>query len=828
MGNNQSEINSVPNRWFKYKSYPQKSNIKDNNDSYYNNLIISKGYLIPLSIEKCNYLEKQLNLNNEGLSTKYFFKYDYKDKFITVTKDENIFKRLKIPINHSNNIYKIKRLKRFSKNTFRLINSNNINCIKELRILYYKNIFKDINVDTNDKFIIKFINHVGLMHKDLCDYIQQNLRKFLIEFYNLDKDEFNFEKMKHILINNLKKNKNKKLEPYNKFFLYDLTKDNFEKNIIRMIIEEGDLIDLINKIYNNKLEDPYLLFYILCLQFSFDNICNSKEIITCYKALDKDFIKEEFIPGNLLMNFEYMSVSKDKNILNINSNKSDDNFEQNIVEIEIEKPCFKNWYLSFKALDTENISQYPIEKEIIIQPYSLFEVKEVIKLANNNLYIKLKMKSNLLSNLSNYDYIPKQFQQNLGLIIVKEENILESYLNINFDNIVSITFKSQNNLIKNKEYLGKMKNLKYLDINNLNLVDKNIKDLIPFIKDLNFLNYINISLNNLSHFSLEYLENIFSEFPYIEHLILDQNSFGNEGIISLSKGLKTIDGANIKSLSLFYNQIKSEGIDALSLELKKYKNLYYLNLSTNFIFYEEIDELVYAIKNLNNLIELNLSNNQISSEGLSYIGEILPKTIQKLNFSENEIYQDGFYDFGNYLKRMPNLMSLIIYGNRNGPSGIDSLLDGFENCIYLNYLDFGCTRIEDCDIVLILKKIRKIKNIKFLSIKENNLTDDSIYFLNQCIHSLTELEILDISWNAIEGANLPELFGILKKMKNFKCINIEGNSENEKNLINNLLDILNQGNQKEKKWNYNKGKFTKNEKIITDEEYINKYISDIK
>ena len=828
MGNNQSEINSVPNRWFKYKSYPQKSNIKDNNDSYYNNLIINKGYLIPLSIEKCNYLEKQLNLNNEGLSTKYFFKYDYQDKFITVTKDENIFKRLKIPINHSNNIYKIKRLKRFSKNTFRLINSNNINCIKELRILYYKNIFKDINVDTNDKFIIKFINHVGLMHKDLCDYIQQNLRKFLIEFYNLDKDEFNFEKMKNILLNNLKKNKNKKLEPYNKFFLYDLTKDNFEKNIIRMIIEEGDLIDLINKIYNNKLEDPYLLFYILCLQFSFDNICNSKEIITCYKALDKDFIKEEFIPGNLLMNFEYMSVSKDKNILNINSNKSDDNFEQNIVEIEIEKPCFKNWYLSFKALDTENISQYPIEKEIIIQPYSLFEVKEVIKLANNNLYIKLKMKSNLLSNLSNYDYIPKQFQQNLGLIIVKEENILESYLNINFDNIVSITFKSQNNLIKNKEYLGKMKNLKYLDINNLNLVDKNIKDLIPFIKDLNFLNYINISLNNLSHFSLEYLENIFSEFPYIEHLILDQNSFGNEGIISLSKGLKTIDGANIKSLSLFYNQIKSEGIDALSLELKKYKNLYYLNLSTNFIFYEEIDELVYAIKNLNNLIELNLSNNQISSEGLSYIGEILPKTIQKLNFSENEIYQDGFYDFGNYLKRMPNLMSLIIYGNRNGPSGIDSLLDGFENCIYLNYLDFGCTRIEDCDIVLILKKIRKIKNIKFLSIKENNLTDDSIYFLNQCIHSLTELEILDISWNAIEGANLPELFGILKKIKNFKCINIEGNSENEKNLINNLLDILNQGNQKEKKWNYNKGKFTKNEKFITDEEYINKYISDIK
>ena len=241
-----------------------------------------------------------------------------------------------------------------------------------------------------------------------------------------------------------------------------------------------------------------------------------------------------------------------------------------------------------------------------------------------------------------------------------------------------------------------------------------------------------------------------------------------------------------------------------------------------------MDDLVNSIKFLNNLIELNLSNNQISSEGISYIGEILPKTIQKLNFSENEIYQDGFSDFGYYLNRMPNLNTLIIYGNRNGPSGVNALLDGLEYCTYLSYLDFGCTRIEDCDIVLILKKIRKIKNIKYLNIKENNLTDDSIYFLIQCINILTKLETLDISWNALEGANLQELFGILVKLNKFKCVNIEGNPcENEKKDINNLLDILNQGNKNIKVWNFQKGKFIKNENVKTEEIFINKYISEV-
>ena len=858
MGNSHPEENKKPFRWFELKSYNIENN-NDDNQSYYNNLIHNKGYLLPLSIDQCANLEKQLNLNNEGLSTKYFFKYDYNDKLLTVKKNERLFKRLKNPVIPKNNTYKIKRPKRYSKNPFRLLKQHSPNYINEMQVFFYNDIFKDFKIDKDDKFIVKFTNHYALMHVGLIDLIKNKLINHLRDFHNLNKDtEFNFDKLKQILVKDFKTYKNKVLSMYPKYFLKNINKDNFESNIIQMIIEEGELLNIINTVYDKNIAEPNVLFYLLCLQYSFDNKTNTKEIAICYKTINinnnNELNIENLKESDFLMNFNYMSVTKDKNVLNSYSNiKEYDNnniYKNNkiIIEMGIEVPNIKNWYLAFKPLDTENISQYPIEQEIIIQPYSIFEVLEINKLQDNNLYIKLFMKSNILNDLTDLN-LPKEIQMNLGFCSGMGENINETYPNIDLEKIVSITFKNINNIMKNKASIGLMKNLRILDMSNLELVDKNIKDIIPFLKHLKYLNYINISLNNLTYKSLEYLEELIPLQPFLEHIRLDQNSFGNEGIIALSKSLKNVD--NLKTFSAFFNQIKTDGIDKLSNEIKRYKNLYYLNLSTNYIFYEEIDELVSAIKYMNNLIELNLSNNQISSEGLCFIGEILPKTIQKLNVSENEIYQDGFSEFGTYLSRIPNLTSLIIYGNRNGPSGLSSLLDGFENCPNLNYLDFGCTRIEDCDIVLILKKIRKIKNIRSIIIKENNLTDDSIFFLIQCINVLTHLEMIDLSWNSLEGNNLTELFGILAKFEFFRFINIEGNPcDSNKDEIKSLLTILSQDSLKNKifekkenidnkdnkdnkidninnddlKWMFEKGKFIKKNKFYTRELFIQNYI----
>ena len=60
-----------------------------------------------------------------------------------------------------------------------------------------------------------------------------------------------------------------------------------------------------------------------------------------------------------------------------------------------------------------------------------------------------------------------------------------------------------------------------------------------------------------------------------------------------------------------------------------------LNLTGNFIYSEEMDTLIWSINSMKHLMYLNLSINQIGSEGLAMIGDVLPETIQHLNFSES-------------------------------------------------------------------------------------------------------------------------------------------------------------------------------------------------
>ena len=157
---------------------------------------------------------------------------------------------------------------------------------------------------------------------------------------------------------------------------------------------------------------------------------------------------------------------------------------------------------------------------------------------------------------------------------------------------------------------------------------------------------------------------------------MNQNNLGDKGAIELANGLLSLQ--QLRSLNLIYNQIKYRGIEALGYSIAQCPKLKMLNLSTNFVYHEEMDALIWGLGNLKQLTYLNLSNNQISSEGLALIGDILPDTIQNLNFSENEITQEGIMDFSTNLKRVPNLLRLILYGNNNGPSGISCLVQNFQ------------------------------------------------------------------------------------------------------------------------------------------------------
>ena len=213
-------------------------------------------------------------------------------------------------------------------------------------------------------------------------------------------------------------------------------------------------------------------------------------------------------------------------------------------------------------------------------------------------------------------------------------------------------------------------------------------------------------MNNLSAKGIKELVQIFCLMPFMEYLNLNQNNLGDEGAIELANGLQCFH--QLRSLNIMYNQIKNQGIEALASQIVNCPKIKMLNFSTNFIYHENMENLLWAVRKLKKLNYLNLSNNQISTEGLALLGDNLPNTIQYLNFSENEITQEGIMDFSTNLKRIPNLLHLILYGNRNGPSGISCLVEHFCDIPKLQILNLGCNYIGDAEVLLLAKNPSRV------------------------------------------------------------------------------------------------------------------------
>jgi len=192
----------------------------------------------------------------------------------------------------------------------------------------------------------------------------------------------------------------------------------------------------------------------------------------------------------------------------------------------------------------------------------------------------------------------------------------------------------------------------------IKLTDEDFLSIIPMLKNLKYLDYLNVSSNNLEYKSMAGLADIMDDLKFLEYLNFNQNNLDDKGALELVRGIPKLK--NLRSLGLFYNQIKSAAFERISHELDIFDNMKFINFSTNYIYQDEMENLIYTVSNMQHLVYLNLSCNQISNEGLLYLAEKFPKSLQRLNISENEITQSGFIEFSNYLDRIPNLICLLI------------------------------------------------------------------------------------------------------------------------------------------------------------------------
>ena len=728
------------------------------------------------------------------------FQYDsYKGTF---TLNNNIFFRIKTPI-QQDTIY---RPLRNSSSNFKLITPYLSNQLDELNVFYFSDIFDNFQVDTADNFIIQFTHHVTVIHNDLIRIFNDNIINHLETNHNLKNENFTYSKLRNILAKDFAFSKNDTLKPYNNYFVRNLTNTNFFEIIPQMLIEEGQLFTYINDIISGKEIHINVLFYLLCLLYVYGNNANHYEICHTYKNINH-INTNIFKESNIIMNFEYISTTKNKEYIQ---------YMDNVIDISYETIVNKNWYLGLKYLDTKTFSQYKSEKEVIIQPYSVFEVLSVTERENGSYYIKLYMKSNSLNDCVNLNMIPKT-QLNLGVCIDIGSNIFERYPTIQLDKVVSLTINNKDTLFNNLANIGCMKNIRVFDIQNIELNDDDIALIVPYISNFTYLNYLNLSMNHITYVGVKTLCQIFSYTPYIEYIDLNQNNLTENGGVELANEIHHL--IQLRGIGLKFNFLNYKGINALSYQLPLCSNLKMLNLTGNFIYSEEIDTLIWAIKSLKKLMYLNLSINQIASEGLAMLGSVLPETIQHLNFSENRISSEGFIEFNTYLKQFPNLLSLVLYGNMNGPSSIESLGENFKYISQLQTLNLGCNYIGDYEIMILTRYFDNLPNLLTLNLSENSISNNGMFNLIQSLPKIISLMNLDLGWNNINGDSLKGLAKCLSNLVDFSRLNLDGNPI----MFDSLQTLLNELNEYTSNWEFNKGVFNKvitNKKELFAEKYI--------
>ncbi len=779
-------------------------------------LDIEKSYILysPLNLLDSYKIEKEINLikNNKNTINKTIFS----ENFTKININNETYKKINIPIKN----FLIYRKNRLSKNSFKLIKPYNFNILNELTIFYYESIFYNFKIDLEDNFIVNFVHHYTIMHKDLINSINNFLHNHLIKNHNLINEKLTFCKLRNIIARDFKLSKNFKC--FIKYFVRNINENNIKEIIFNIIIEEGEIFNIINQLLINKQineNNQFVIVYFLVLIFFFDRESNQKEMEKSYKNiqyLNFDLFKEK----NILFNLEFMSTTKEKKLMN---------YFDNIIEISYERIFNKNWYLTFKSLETENFSQFFSEKEILIQPFSIFEVSEIKLVKNNKYYIKLLMKNNSLKESVFLD-MEKNMQINYGICTEIGNNIFEFYNNIDLNKILSLTINDKISLKNNKENIGMMKNLRILSLKNLCLNNEEFIEFIPYMKNFSFLSYLNLSSNNLNINSIKELSKIMPMLKNLEYLILDQNNLTKEGIIEISKGIFYIK--NLRGISLVFNHIKSSGIEHLSKIISKFTNLKYLNLSTNYIYEEEMDELIFCINKMKNLTYLNLSNNQIGATGLFLLSKKLPSSIQYLNVRENEINQDGLSEFSKNLNKLVNLKYLNLYGCKNGSRGLNILFENLRFNLNLIYLNLGCNLLNDADVYLIVQNCDNIKNIEEFVLKENNLSNDCIEFLTLVLSHWKKLKKLNLSWNNINyNENVKNMIVKIKEEnKKFVEFNVENdffNEEESKKILNDFNnDFNNDSNDfNKKKWEMKKnGIFNKKLNNLTMKEFSENYI----
>ncbi|XP_072264172.1 leucine-rich repeat-containing protein 31 [Pyxicephalus adspersus] len=332
------------------------------------------------------------------------------------------------------------------------------------------------------------------------------------------------------------------------------------------------------------------------------------------------------------------------------------------------------------------------------------------------------------------------------------------------------------------ERFGKKADIHYINLNNCELTAVDINELgslMPFLLDIE---EIDLSWNDLIGGSLKLMTPHFNHINRLRILNLSNCGLTSDDTTALGESLQFIpklqvldlswnnnvggtlsrlsqhlaDKCELKTLSLTECNLTAEDVESLVLVVGKMSRLEILDLSENKELGSKIKNLTEELKHCSCLSVLKLRSTGLHRDSVQYLSSAFQywPYLRKLDLSCNKAAGGGFRESAARLTSFKQLELLDIHQCCLSAEDVAALTQVIPLLSNLQMLDISSNKTVGLSPEHLFSRLRFLPKLKSVNASNCMLRKQSFAGLAEAARYLTDLQMLDLSWNKCVGGNL--------------------------------------------------------------------------
>lgn len=303
--------------------------------------------------------------------------------------------------------------------------------------------------------------------------------------------------------------------------------------------------------------------------------------------------------------------------------------------------------------------------------------------------------------------------------------------------------------------IGKLTQLRSLNLYNDRLRVVGIRSLVPNLKKLSCLEYLNLGLNDICNEAALVFAPVLGSLLSLKHLLLARNQINSIQSVRILMHRITNDLPDLETLDLCYNGMYAEAVCELATHFSKLTALSKLALRNPAAQCEFIWPLVPFLGHLSGLRSLNMSVAWLHEMAAEEFAQQVTKLTNLTQLvMQRSVTADGASNIAPIFGELPQLEILDLQGNQLSVDHMVLIMSHASNLTNLRVLDLSKTSIGSQGATLLLQNT-SLMNLEDLDLSQTGLTDATFFTFNEKLVNVPKLKRLALADNDI-GASFDD------------------------------------------------------------------------